>query len=179
MLFPNNSFLEPGLMNSFSLLLTWRLYPRRVRRCIWKGGNVRRERDAPSYVAPRKAKAVSVPGFVTPSPAELWHFACVWEEGAWSWTRGLARSETETLTAKGKGFLEFGAWEVHLGLQYRNLQGYLHSSWACVFMNIIFLCSNLCSQRTKNAISWLSTACWDSGFTPVVTIYMLLLETLR
>ena len=23
------------------------------------------------------------------------------------------------LTAKGKGFLEFGAWEVHLGLQYR------------------------------------------------------------
>lgn len=83
------------------------------------------------------------------------------------------------LTAKGKGFLEFGAWEVHLGLQYRNLQGYLHSSWACVFMNIILLCSNLCNQRIKNAVSWLSTACWDSGFTPVVTIYMLLLETLR
>lgn len=95
----------------------------RVRRWNWKEGNIR-EKESPKYEMGSKIGQGCL-------CSQLWdsQLSRAPALGLWDGRRGPEAGlefwpdqRLNSSTAKGKGFLEFGAWEVHLeGLQYKKM----------------------------------------------------------
>lgn len=112
MFFPNNSFLESGLLNSCSC--RW-LEGYSVRKCNWKGGKGRREKDAPKCEGkPQKPRlplclALGLPDQQSSGSLPVYGRREL-EAGPEVWPD----QRLNPWTAKGIEFFEFRAWEVCL-----------------------------------------------------------------